>query len=143
MLVFTDDILYKMDWCIFCSIISGKIPSIKIWENDTFIAILDAFPNTKGMTLVMPKKHYNSNVFKMEDSFYQEFMLAVKEVSNLLMKWLKVERTIMIMEWLQVDHAHVKLYPFYNQWMQNYFESGEQAKIEDLQEIAKEIQNNQ
>lgn len=134
---------YKMDWCIFCSIISGDIPSIKIWENDRFIAILDAFPNTKWMTLVMPKKHYDSNVFKMEDSIYQDFMLAVKEVSNILMKWLKVERIIMIMEWLQVNHAHVKLYPFYNQGMQNYFESGEQVETSDLQEIAKEIKDNQ
>lgn len=132
-----------MEWCVFCSILAGDITSVKIRENDNFVAILDVFPNTKWMTLVMPKQHYDSNVFKMDDSLYQEFMLAVKEVSNILIKGLKVERTIMIMEWLQVNHAHVKLYPFYNQWMQNYFEPWNQIEILELQKIAKEIQDNQ
>jgi len=33
-----------MSDCIFCKIVAGEIPSIKIWENDKFLALLDAFP---------------------------------------------------------------------------------------------------
>lgn len=43
--------------CIFCEIISGRIPSYKIHEDDLFIAILDRFPVSRGHTLVIPKFH--------------------------------------------------------------------------------------
>jgi len=44
--------------CIFCKIVEGKIPSRKIAETEKSLAFLDAFPLTKGHTLVIPKKHY-------------------------------------------------------------------------------------
>ncbi len=44
--------------CIFCKIVAGKILSRKIIESEKSIAFLDAFPLTKGHTLVIPKKHY-------------------------------------------------------------------------------------
>ncbi|MDX1596161.1 MAG: HIT domain-containing protein [Nitrosopumilaceae archaeon] len=44
--------------CIFCKIISKEIPTKVISETDNSIAFLDAFPLTKGHTLVIPKKHY-------------------------------------------------------------------------------------
>lgn len=44
--------------CIFCKIVEGKIPSRKITETGKSLAFLDAFPLTKGHTLVIPKKHY-------------------------------------------------------------------------------------
>lgn len=42
--------------CIFCDIISGKIPSSKVYEDDDVLAILDVSQVTFGHTLVMPKK---------------------------------------------------------------------------------------
>src|SRR5207245_8879276 len=44
--------------CIFCNIVSGKIPARKIRETQRSLALLDAFPLTKGHTLVIPKTHY-------------------------------------------------------------------------------------
>ena len=44
--------------CIFCNIVGGEIPSRKITETEKSLAFLDAFPLTKGHTLVIPKKHY-------------------------------------------------------------------------------------
>ena len=44
--------------CIFCKIVEEKIPSRKITETEKSLAFLDAFPLTKGHTLVIPKKHY-------------------------------------------------------------------------------------
>lgn len=43
--------------CIFCDIISGKIPSSKVYEDDDVLAILDVSQVTFGHTLVMSKKH--------------------------------------------------------------------------------------
>ena len=44
--------------CIFCNIVSGKIPARKIHETQRSLAFLDAFPLTKGHSLVIPKTHY-------------------------------------------------------------------------------------
>ena len=102
-----------MSKCIFCQIIKGKIPSFKIWEDKNFLAILDISPNTKGMTLVMPKQHYDSYTFEMPDNVYQKFLLAGKKVAKLLDKKLKTKRTALVMEGMGVDHAHLKLYPLH------------------------------
>jgi len=59
-----------MENCVFCSIVSGKIPVAKIWEDEKFLAFLDNRPNTPGMTLVIPKQHYDSYIFNLEDDFF-------------------------------------------------------------------------
>ncbi len=48
-----------MNDCIFCKIIAGKIPSIKIFENDHVLAFMDIAPLVKGHALVIPKTHHN------------------------------------------------------------------------------------
>ncbi len=146
-----------MEDCIFCKIIKGEIPCAKIWEDENFLAILDAFPNTKGMTLVMPKNHHDSYIFSMSDDTYQKFFLAVKNVSLLLEKALDVKRVAVVVEGLGVNHAHIKLYPIYGlekefeeTWAKDriYFERyegyistqlGPQANREELNKLAEEI----
>jgi histidine triad (HIT) family protein len=44
--------------CVFCKIVNGEIPSYKIYETDNVMAFLDISQNTKGHTLVIPKKTY-------------------------------------------------------------------------------------
>ena len=44
--------------CIFCKIISKEIPVKLLVETDLCIGFLDAFPLTKGHTLIIPKNHY-------------------------------------------------------------------------------------
>ncbi|HEY9705759.1 MAG TPA: HIT family protein [Allocoleopsis sp.] len=102
-----------MESCIFCKIVKGEIPSYKIWEDKDHIAILDVFPNTKGMTLIIPKKHYDSYAFDMPDSAYTKAMLAAKKVGKILDTKLKVQRTALVMEGMGVNHAHIKLYPLH------------------------------
>lgn len=43
--------------CVFCAIIAGDAPAIRIYEDDDFLAILDIRPFTRGHTLVLPKRH--------------------------------------------------------------------------------------
>jgi len=42
--------------CIFCKIISGEIPSYRVYEDETTLAFLDINPTNPGHTLVVPKK---------------------------------------------------------------------------------------
>jgi len=100
-----------MEECVFCKIIKGEIDSAKIWENNEFLAILDIAPVVKGMTIVMPKKHYSSRIFEMSEPAYKDFLLAVKKTANLLKQKFNAKRVFMIVEGLDVNHAHIKLYP--------------------------------
>ena len=46
--------------CIFCKIIAGEIPSVKLYEDDLIYAFLDISPINFGHTLVIPKEHHTS-----------------------------------------------------------------------------------
>jgi histidine triad (HIT) family protein len=43
--------------CVFCAIVAGEAPAIRIHEDDNYLAILDIRPFTRGHTLVLPKRH--------------------------------------------------------------------------------------
>ncbi|AEF83662.1 histidine triad nucleotide-binding protein 1 [Treponema primitia ZAS-2] len=46
-----------MDDCIFCKIISGEIPSKKLYEDDEILAFHDVSPQAPVHFLLIPKKH--------------------------------------------------------------------------------------
>jgi len=43
--------------CVFCEIVAGRAPAIRVHEDDSFLGILDIRPFTRGHTLVIPKSH--------------------------------------------------------------------------------------
>ena len=43
--------------CVFCAIVAGEAPAIRIYEDDDVLAILDIRPFSRGHTLVIPKRH--------------------------------------------------------------------------------------
>lgn len=43
--------------CVFCAIVAGEAPAIRIHEDANYLGILDIRPVTRGHTLVIPKKH--------------------------------------------------------------------------------------
>lgn len=43
--------------CVFCAIVAGQAPAIRVYEDDDYLAILDIRPFTPGHTLVIPKRH--------------------------------------------------------------------------------------
>ena len=149
-----------MEDCIFCKIVKEKIESVKIWEDDKFVAILDINPNVKGMTLVLSKEHHDSYLFDLPDKDYIEFMIVTRKVARILEKGLGVMRVAMVMEGMGINHAHIKLYPlhgimdkFKEMWAKDkvYFEKyqgyistqlGPQINLKELSEISKEIKKN-
>jgi histidine triad (HIT) family protein len=40
---------------IFAKILRGEIPSIRVFEDETVLVMMDIFPQSKGHTLVIPK----------------------------------------------------------------------------------------
>lgn len=43
--------------CVFCAIVSGEAPAIRVYEDDDYLALLDIRPIVRGHTLVVPKRH--------------------------------------------------------------------------------------
>jgi histidine triad (HIT) family protein len=46
------------DVCLFCNMVAGEIPVVKIFEDDVVLAFLDIGPISDGHALVIPKKHF-------------------------------------------------------------------------------------
>jgi histidine triad (HIT) family protein len=56
-----------MSDCLFCKIISGEIPSTKVYEDEKVYAFRDINPATPEHILVIPKKHISSIMDISED----------------------------------------------------------------------------
>lgn len=69
--------------CIFCRIISGDIPSYRVYEDNKHLAFLDINPVSAGHTLVVPKQHYD-NIEAIPAEELGELMAAVQKVGALL-----------------------------------------------------------
>jgi diadenosine tetraphosphate (Ap4A) HIT family hydrolase len=44
--------------CVFCAVVAGDAPAVRIFEDDDYLAFLDIRPFTRGHTLVIPKQHF-------------------------------------------------------------------------------------
>ena len=102
-----------MQETIFDKIVRGEVPSYKVWESNDFLAFLTPYPNTPGLTVVIPKQNPGDYIFSIDDVVYQGLLKAVKEVAALLEKALGVTRVALIFEGTGVAHVHAKLYPLY------------------------------
>ena len=56
-----------MENCIFCRIIRGEIPSVKVYEDDDMLIIKDVNPQAEIHLLLLPKEHY-ANIVEMSDA---------------------------------------------------------------------------
>lgn len=99
--------------CIFCRISNGEIPTQIITETPHSIAFLDAFPLTKGHTLVIPKKHHE----KVQNMSSEENIDLFSTVHNVISKVDKLTgATLMAIHngkeaGQEIPHIHVHLVP--------------------------------
>ena len=98
---------------IFSKIISGEIPSFKIYEDDNFLAFLDINPNALGHTLCIPKKEIDQ-IFDLDDKTLAELIIFSKKIANAIKKAVVCNRVGMSVIGLEVPHVHVHLIPINN-----------------------------
>jgi len=53
--------------CIFCKIINGEIPAVKVLDEELVLAFMDINPSSRGHMLVIPKKHAE-NIFEIAEA---------------------------------------------------------------------------
>ncbi len=99
--------------CIFCKIIQGEIPVKIIKETEKSLAFLDAFPLTKGHTLVIPKMHYE----KIQDMSTEDNSDLFETVHKVSAKVDKITNATLIaihngkQSGQEIPHLHVHLIP--------------------------------
>ena len=123
--------------CIFCKILKGEIPAVKIWEDEKHFAFLDMSPINLGHTLLIPKKH-TEYLFDLNDEEYKELMLKAKFLAKLLKNKLKSKRIGLIVEGFLIPHAHIHLVPL-NKGGELSFEKAKPMSKEELKKIAEKI----
>lgn len=132
-----------MDECVFCKIVKGEIPAEKVMEDDNFLAFLSITPVYDGLTVVAPKKHYGSYAYQsMTDEELSAMHVFAKKVALLLDKALGSERCVQVMEGLDVDHAHIKLFPKYKGVHQSIVESETPVDGASLKKVSEKIKAN-
>ena len=72
-----------MENCLFCKIISGEIPSAKVYEDDLVYAFRDINPQAPVHVLVVPKKHISSidDLDRADDREIAACLRAVKKIA--------------------------------------------------------------
>ncbi|MES2623486.1 MAG: HIT family protein [Patescibacteria group bacterium] len=113
-----DEDAIKAD-CIFCKIVSGEIPAVKIYEDDETLAFMDIQPNHKGHTLVIPKDHYE-NIYGLPPETAVRMMLTVQKLAIAVKNGVDADGINIAMNnesaaGQLVWHAHMHIIPRFNE----------------------------
>jgi histidine triad (HIT) family protein len=106
-----------MNDCIFCKIIAGELPSYKIYEDSSFVAILNRFPAAKGSVLLIPKEH-SANIFGLTDECLEKLMPLAKKIAEKMQSALKPDGINFLQNngkaaGQEVFHYHLHIIPRY------------------------------
>lgn len=121
---------------VFTKIIKGEIPSYKIAEDDRHYAFLDINPIAEGHTLVVPKKEIDY-FFDLPESYLHSTITFARMVAKGIDSSLKPLRTGVIVQGLEVPHAHIHLIPLYTHNQSMSFSNKVNVSEERMKEIAK------
>lgn len=105
--------------CIFCKIITGEIPSSKVYEDDQVVAFLDISQVTPGHTLVVPKQHFR-NLLEMDADSASQLFARVPDIARKVMKATGAKGMNILnnneeIAGQTVFHTHVHLAPRYEE----------------------------
>src|SRR5271170_6788913 len=99
------------DTDLFARLVRGEIPQWRIWDDDQYVAFLTPFPNTPGLSVVIPRRHLSSDIFSLASKDFLPFLHAAHHVSRMLAEALEIDRVGMFFEGFEIDYAHIKLVP--------------------------------
>ena len=67
--------------CVFCKIVSGELPSFKVYEDEHTLVFMCNAKDVDGHMLAIPKKHVEC-ILDCDEEALKHLMLTVKKVSN-------------------------------------------------------------
>ena len=123
---------------IFTKIVNNEIPSFKVYEDDSFLAFLDAFPLAFGHVLVIPKND-TDYIFDLESEEYLSLWSLTKKIAKAMDKVIVCERIGVAVIGLEVPHAHIHLVPINGVSDINFEKPKKEFSKQKMQEIANKI----
>ncbi len=130
--------------CIFCSIVSGEIPSYKLYEDEETLAFLEINPSSPGHALIIPKKHVE-DFMDLDNKLMVPVMGSVQKVAKMIEKALGADNfTIGVnsgkIVGRHVEHVHVHVIPRFPDDEGHYIQGVvSRASNETLEEIKEKI----
>ena len=124
--------------CIFCKIISGELPSYKVYEDKDVFAFLDIKPINAGHTLVVPKIH-SADLSELNDEDLVTVILKVKNIALMLKEKLgytdyTISQNNGAAAGQSVSHFHFHIIPRFaddglNEWKHRDYKEGEAEEV--------------
>ncbi|KAF1379237.1 hypothetical protein PFLUV_G00173990 [Perca fluviatilis] len=96
---------------LFSRIVRGEQQQWRVWEDSEHVAFLTPYPNSPGLTVVVPRKQLSSDIFKLEEADFNTLILATYKVARLLKDGMRARGVALIFEGFEIDYAHAKLIP--------------------------------
>jgi histidine triad (HIT) family protein len=129
--------------CIFCMVLSGEIPSERVYEDDHAVAVMDINPWTRGHAVVFPRKHA-ANLFEIDDDELGHVAVASKRLATKMHDTLNCDGVNLLQSngraaWQTIFHLHVHVIPRYDGDPLELPTRPRPAEPGELAEVAKEI----
>jgi histidine triad (HIT) family protein len=101
--------------CVFCRIVRGELPSVRLYEDDAVLAFMDIGPIVKGHALVIPKRHYDP-ITETPDDVLGRLVAVVRRIASAQMSGLgadgvNVHQTNGAVAGQVVPHVHFHVIP--------------------------------
>ena len=99
--------------CVFCKIAKKEIPAKIVTETENSIAFLDAFPLSRGHTLIIPKHHYE----RVQDIIIDDNTDLFETLHKVIAKVDKITGSTLLAihngkeSGQEIPHVHVHLIP--------------------------------
>jgi histidine triad (HIT) family protein len=130
--------------CIFCKIIAGEIPAVKVLDEELVIAFMDINPSNQGHMLVVPKRHAE-NIFEIYENDLEATIRAVKRCAKAVKEAVNAEGiTILQLNGKASDqivpHLHIHVIPRWaNDGLPVSTWEMKQGDMEEIQDIARKV----
>ena len=134
-----------MEDCIFCKIIKGELPAIKIYEDNDVLAFLDINPVSPGHTLIIPKEHYE-NFSTTPNELLSKMMPVIDKISKAAKEGLGADGFNVALNNGQVAgqiifHTHFHMIPRFKEDNLHLW-PGKPYKEGEIEKVAEKIKNN-
>jgi histidine triad (HIT) family protein len=128
--------------CIFCRIVAGTLPAVRVLETPRVLAFLDIAPVNYGHTLVIPKAHHQ-NLLELPDILWMEMGQVCRRVARALQAALHAQGFNLAMNNFEaagqeVFHAHLHVIPRYETDGLKLFPQGN-YRLGDLEKTGEQL----
>jgi histidine triad (HIT) family protein len=128
--------------CIFCKIVRGEIPSVKVHEDEHTLTFMDVRPASPGHALVISKAHA-ANLLEIAETDLQAVTLTVQRVARAIQKALtpdgmRVSQFNGAAAGQTVFHYHVHIIPM-QEGQRTGSHGRESANPQQLESLAAQI----